>query len=100
MPPVSRDLRSGSDGLDGDDANWCSGARLHWLIAVVDDHEHALGVGAGLDANELLDQRVEWDDPVLVGAAVKQLGATRVPGSEVTQSAASGRTRARRAVRA
>jgi hypothetical protein len=57
--------------------------------AVVDDHEHASGFAVRLDGHELLDELVERDDPVLGGAAIEQLGAARVPGGEVTQSAAS-----------
>jgi hypothetical protein len=56
--------------------------------AVVDDHEHALGLAVRLDAHELLDERVERDDPVLVGAAVEQPGAPGVPGCQVAQRAA------------
>ena len=55
--------------------------------AVVDDHEHALGLAVGLDAHELLDERIERDDPVLGGAAVEQPGAAGVPGGEVAQRA-------------
>jgi hypothetical protein len=39
--------------------------------------------------HELLDERVERDDPVLGGAAIEQLGAPRVPGGEVAQGAAA-----------
>jgi hypothetical protein len=56
---------------------------------LVDDHEHALRLAVRLDAHELLDQLVKGDDPILGGAAVKQLGAARVPRRQVTQRAAS-----------
>ena len=62
----------------------CRGA-----LTVVDDHEHASGVAVGLNAHELLDQLVERDDPVLLVAAIEQLGAFGVPRGEVTQSAAA-----------
>ena len=57
--------------------------------AVVDDHEHAPGLAVGLDAHELLDQRVERDDPVDGGAPIEQLRAACVPGRQVAQSPAS-----------
>src|SRR5450755_1995911 len=57
--------------------------------AVVEDHEHASGLAVGLDAHELLDQRVKRDDPVGGGAPIEQLRAPGVPGREVAQSAAS-----------
>src|SRR5206468_12908908 len=55
--------------------------------AVVDEHEPALRLAVGLDAHELLDERIECDDPVLGGAAVEQLRAPGVPGGEVAQGA-------------
>ena len=55
--------------------------------AVVDDHEHALGVAVGLDGHELLDQRVERVDPVLRRAAVEEPGAADVPRGEVAERA-------------
>ena len=39
----------------------------------------------GLDAHELLDQRVERRDPVLGCAAIKDPGATHVPGGEIAE---------------
>ena len=57
--------------------------------AVVDDHEHALRLAVWLDAHELLDQRVERDDPVLRRAAIEQLRASGVPGGQVAQRTAS-----------
>ena len=57
--------------------------------AVVDDHEHALRLAVGLDRHELLDQRVERDDPVLGGAAIEQLRAAGVPSGEVAERTAS-----------
>jgi len=53
--------------------------------AVVDDHEHALGLAVGLDRHELLNERVERDDPVGRGAAIEQLRAPGIPGGEVAQ---------------
>jgi hypothetical protein len=55
--------------------------------AVVDDHEHSLGLLVGLLGHGLLDQLVKRDDPVLGSAAVKQLRASRVPRGEVAQRA-------------
>ena len=55
--------------------------------AVVDDDEHALRRGVGLDVHELLDQRVERLDPVLGRAAVEDLRATDVPRGQVAERA-------------
>jgi len=52
-------------------------------------HEHALRLAVWLDAHELLDERIERDDPVLRCTAVEQLGAACVPGGEVAERAAS-----------
>jgi len=52
--------------------------------AVVSDHEHPLCLAVGLDAHELLDQRIERLDPILGRAAVKQLRAAR-PSGEVAE---------------
>jgi hypothetical protein len=55
--------------------------------AVVDDQEHAPGFVVGLDAHELVDERVEWLDAVLGRAAIEDLGALGVPGGEVAERA-------------
>jgi hypothetical protein len=55
--------------------------------AVVDDQEHASGVAVGLDGHELLDQRVERDDPVLRRAAIKQPRAADVSRGQIAQRA-------------
>jgi hypothetical protein len=45
----------------------------------------ALRFAVGLLGHELLDERVERDDPVLGSAAVKQLGAADVPGGQIAE---------------
>ena len=55
--------------------------------AVVDDHDHALGVFVGVLGHELVDECVERFDPAPGGAAVEQLGASRVPAGEVAERA-------------
>ena len=55
--------------------------------AVVNDHEHTLRLAVGLDAHELIDERIERDDPVLRRAAIEQPGAFGVPGGEVAERA-------------
>ena len=57
--------------------------------AVIDDHEHALGEAVRLDAHELLDQRVERDDPVLRRAPIKDLGSPDIPRGEVAERASA-----------
>ena len=55
--------------------------------AVVDDHEHALRLAVGLDAHELLDERIERLYSVGGSAAIEQLRAPGVPGGEVATRA-------------
>jgi hypothetical protein len=52
-----------------------------------DDQEDPLRLAVGLDAHELLDQRIERLDPVLGRAAIKDPGAPRVPRGQVAKRA-------------
>lgn len=53
--------------------------------AVVDDHEHALRLGVGLDRHELLDECVEGLDPILGRAAVEDPDAADIPRGPVAE---------------
>jgi hypothetical protein len=53
--------------------------------AVVDDQEHALGLGGGLDRHELLDELAEGLDAVLGGAAIEDPGTADIPGGQLAE---------------